>query len=169
MALSPPSFHHQDNNPGGDPPMKGRQKAAAFYVPNNIDLFAYPKDVRWSIAHLLNLIHMKCCFWKQDDEGFVRLKAAYLRKVIPADQLRSVRSFLTGFYRLKHPDTGETLDPQSEERYPQVIEISPPQQGVQCRGYSIREPYRKTRRIECQDDTINRKIAKLCAREENDL
>src|SRR6266542_2872111 len=43
------------------------RKPAAFYVPRNLDLNLYPKDLRCSISFVLNTIHWKFCCKKADD------------------------------------------------------------------------------------------------------
>jgi len=136
-------------------------KPAAFYVPRNLDLNLYPKDLRCSISFVLNTIHWKFCCKKADDKKFVRLCWRYLTKVVPSKILREiVHGFLPGFYRLP----GDT-----EKRYPKVIETDGAEQGIRCRGYRLAPGYWDTHRIECKDDAVNRRIRRLNAKEETDL
>src|SRR5262245_2990374 len=72
---------HQSREPRRPPPRN--YKPAAFYVPVGADLEQLLGRLHWYGAYLLNLIHMRTVWWRSDPDGFVPLKLAYLRKIIP--------------------------------------------------------------------------------------
>jgi hypothetical protein len=135
-----------------------QDQAAAFYVPVNYNLEILPEEFRWPAAYVLNLVHWRWCCWRADAKGYVRLKYAYLVKVIPRKVWRELRAYLEGLKRI--PDS----DPPGKY-YPKVIDCPGREQEGTCYGYRLTPDYRKTHRIVCTDNTLNRRIQKLYARE----
>jgi hypothetical protein len=113
-------------------------KDAAFYVPVDLDLekLLGPR-LKWYGAYLLNLIHMRQAWWRADADGWVRLKARYLLRVIPTKDFKPLKEALV--------KAG-------------VLEVNPTECWGRCNGYRITEPFRKTYRVVCPDAMINRKI-----------
>jgi hypothetical protein len=81
-------------------------------------------------------------FWKGDDEGYVRLKVEYLRRVIPDRAERSVRESLIRAGVLEE-------DPRYER-------------GVRSRGYRLGPDYRAPfTRVECADAAVAARVRRL--------
>src|SRR5215204_5923114 len=97
------------------PRRDGGDRAAAFYVPDALDLSAYPEGLRDPVGYLLDLIHRKRTRWKADEEGYVRLKAAYLRRVIPRSLWKPLVRCLRG--------QPYELGGQAYEAGPQVLDV----------------------------------------------
>ena len=135
----------QAHNANNSKPASVAYKQAAFYVPDDLDLDTLLANHRWYGAYLLNLIHMRSAYWREDSEGYVRLKAEYIHKVIPQRLWRYVRNTLVG--------AG-------------VVEWDQSFDKGRSQGYRLRPEYRKTHRIVCLDDKLNRKIAKVYALED---
>lgn len=100
-------------------------------------------------AWFLNLIHWKWICWRADDDGFVRLKSDYLRRVISRSSLSEIRTVLA--------DAG-IID---WDRF--YI------QGCRSMRYRLREPYQRTRVMDCTDSKLCRKIRKLQRATEQEL
>jgi hypothetical protein len=125
-------------------------KPAAFYVPTGLDLDIYPAQYKWPAAYFLNLIHWKTGVWQANEEGYVQLKYAYLRRVIPRQLCKPILAMLKG-----------------ASTYPTVVEDDAKViRGCKCLGYRITPGYRDTQRVVCTDDTINRKIARVYAKDD---
>ena len=92
-------------------------------------------------AWFLNLIHWKWICWRADDDGFVRLKTDYLRKVIPQESLGEIRHVLN--------DSGVMDWDHSYLK------------GQRSMRYRICEPYQRTQLVEFTDEKLCRKLAKL--------
>jgi hypothetical protein len=120
-------------------------KAAAFYVPNGLDLKSLLGPLEWPGAYLLNLIHVRSAWWREDRDGFVRLKAEYVQKVIPRKHWPRVRDTLVGAGVL---DWNREFDKGRSQ------------------GYRIKADYRHTHREVCPNAALNRRIARLYATEQ---
>jgi hypothetical protein len=113
-----------------------------FYVPVNEQWeTAVRSEHRMTAACLLNLIHWKWLCWRGDDDGYVRLKTAYLRRLLGQDALTAVRQSLVN---------GQVID--WDQTY---------QEGVRCMRYRLRPEYRETRLIHCDDERLTRRISRL--------
>jgi hypothetical protein len=102
-----------------------------------------------SLAHLpegckyiLNLIHWRCVRYKRDFNGFVYLKARYLRRVLGD----SYKEFLQMLIKMGVVECD----------YLVVI-------GRKCRGYRILPPYRETKLTYCGDETLSRRWWEILA------
>jgi hypothetical protein len=118
---------------------------AAFYVPNGLDLKSLLGPLEWFGGYLLNLIHVRSAWWREDGDGYVRLKSEYIQKVIPRKQWPQVRDTLVG--------AG-------------VLDWSREFDKGRSQGYRIKPDYRHTHREVCPDAALNRRIARLYANEE---
>ena len=118
-----------------------------FYVPVNEQWeTAVRSDLRMTAAYLLNLMHWKWLCWRGDDDGYVPLKTAYLRRFMGQDALTAVRQSL---------HNGHVID--WDQTY---------QEGVRCMGYRIRPEFRETHMIHCDDRRLTRRIQRLQAEDE---
>lgn len=110
-----------------------------------------PRDQNWKrglsddtypgAAWFLNLLHWKWICWRADDDGFVRLKSDYLRKVVPRESLSEIRNVLH--------DSGVIDWDHSYIK------------GNRSMRYRLCEPYRRTQVVECHDEKLGRKLRKL--------
>ena len=110
--------------------------------------FYVPIDDRWSrnltpahqseAGYLLNLIHWKRISWRADDDGFVRLKTAYLHRVIDPTVLTMLRSVLV--------DDG-------------VLEFDPTYvKGYRSMRYRVPDGFRRTKPTVCFSSKVRRRI-----------
>jgi hypothetical protein len=135
----------------------GSDRPAAFYVsPLITDEFLAARRFGpcefWPVRYFLSLIHWRTVCRRADRDGFVRLKAHYLRRFIHRDLLCRLRE------RLK------------DDRFsggPVVVIDKSKVIGKKCYGYKLTDPYTSTVRVECEDDRLNRLIRDWEARERN--
>lgn len=100
-------------------------------------------------ACLLNQIWWQNQCWRQDENGFVHLKTAYLRRTVGREQLPKVRRLLSD---------GNVLD--WHRGY---------QAGVRSMGYRICPSFRITTRFECRDSRLIGRIRRVAAETERKL
>lgn len=121
-------------------------KPPAFYVPREMSPATIPKGQRQLAAFLLNLIHWKWVCWQADDAGYVRLKAEYVTKIIPPTVWPALRTRLEAMGIIEvdnHYVHGG--------RRPQAM------------GYRVTPGYHNTKRIECSDPVLARRIKRAYA------
>jgi len=128
--------------------LRGKGKLPAFYVPVNLNPKRLPPGQRQFAAYLLNLLHWKWICWKADEHGFINLKAEYVTRVIPP----AVWSTLW-----KHLETLGVIETDGK--------ICAGGKRPKCRGYRIASRYRKTRRIQCSNKGLARRIRNVCSKE----
>jgi hypothetical protein len=114
----------------------------AFYIPVTFDSQQFPVDQRDLVHYFLNLLHWKWLCWQADEgTGFVRLKHDYLTKIIPRACWLGIRDRLVelGVIEWDHSYRPNT----------------------KAYGFKLATGYRKTRRVVCADDSLNRKVQKV--------
>jgi hypothetical protein len=129
------------------PPAPRDFKPAAFYIPKDADLEALLGERQWEGAYLLNLVHVRRAWWREDAGGKVPLKAAYLHKVL-GPRLRPVCRALVGAGYLEWDGSYDK---------------------GKCQRYGIPDKYRATHRVVCPEAALNRKIARVYADEDRAL
>lgn len=107
-----------------------------------------PVDDRWRAcvsaedqayaAYVLNLLHWRWLCWRADDDGFVRLKAEYLKKFIPWAQLKSIREAL---------EAGDVID-WHRSYVP----------GERSMRYRLRPAFRRSHAVDFEHALLSRKI-----------
>jgi hypothetical protein len=122
-------------------------KPAAQYWPVRLNPEDFPARLRWYLGHVLNLIHFKAATWRADADGFVRLNARLLAKVIPSRLLPEVRGLLRG------------IAPCDNK-----VAV-----GRKSLGYRLSEAYRQTRRVVCPDPAFNARLKALAQQDDRYL
>ncbi|MBL6705875.1 MAG: hypothetical protein ISQ06_07170 [Planctomycetaceae bacterium] len=89
----------------------------------------------------MNQIHWRCLCWRADEDGFVSLKAAYLNRVIDPRVLKELRPTLV--------EAGVLNWDSSYIK------------GQRSMRFRIREPFQRTRRVECSSRKVCRRIWRL--------
>lgn len=132
----------------GKRPRRFRQPALRpvyFYIPANLNLVELSPALaeQADCAHyLLHCVIIRTAFWQADAAGYVRLKVAYLRKVIPDRHERQLRRALVNVGVL-----------ECDHGY---------QAGVRSRGYRLAARYAGGfRRVGCQDTRVARRVRAL--------
>jgi hypothetical protein len=131
----------------------GPVKAVGMFVPIGIDPQRLPADIRWQVCWLLNHLHWRYIMWRADEEGFVPVNAALRREFVTDPQWHHVWRFVTDERR----EGGQLV--QCDHR-------AAPGKSV---GYRLAPAFRATHAVVCDDDALNRKIARAAARTENNL
>lgn len=120
-------------------------KPLAFYVPINFDPAAFdfaPDEVKYA-HYFLNQIHWRTCCRRDDEDGFVHLKAEYLRRLMPPKLARKVVSNLCANVYEGGP----------------VVECDGTAEcGRKAWGYRLTPAYRKTHRVVCTDQKLALKV-----------
>lgn len=138
----------QDRPPKVPAPRNG--KPPAFYVSPELDPAWFPDEHHWWCAgYFVNLIHWRSCCWRANEEHFVPLLYRYLERVVPRPVLKSVRQTLAD--RAVVECDGVAL------------------RGRKAFGYRLTPPYRRTHRLVCTDDRLNRRIWAVYGAEEGGL
>ena len=117
----------------------------AFYVPINLDPRIVAKGQRQYAACFLSLLHWKWLCWQADDSGWIPLKHAYITRIIPDKVWPTLRERLWG------------------KRVILWSGFWTP--GKQAQRYQIAPEYRQTKRIECTNDALARRIHEVYATE----
>ena len=120
-------------------------KPPAFYVPVNLDPSIIPRGQRQLAAFFLNLLHWKWLCWQADEQGYIRLKRSYIIRVIPSEIWPLLRDRLC-VKGVIHWNAFWTP-------------------GRQSQGYRLAPEYRQTKRIECTNDALARRIHEVYATE----
>lgn len=129
--------------------VKGR-KAPIFYVPRNTRWERAVDSSHWSAtAFFLSTIHWRWLCWRADEDGYVRLKTQYLRRVIGRSALDEIRRRL---------EEAEIID--WDKSY---------SQGERSMRYRLRPEYRQTHAVQCRDDALTRRIWRLMDENERQL
>ncbi len=114
-------------------------RPAAFYVPAKLNDDWFAREWRECVYFFLNLLHWKWVSWQGEDaDGTVRLKHAYLTRIIPAPIWPAIRDRLIG--------KGVVYCDYTFAK------------GRKSYGYRLQPSYRRTRRVLCQVPALNRKI-----------
>lgn len=122
----------------------------AFYVPVTFDSKQFPEDQRDLVHYFLNLLHWKWLCWQADEgTGFVRLKHDYLTKIIPRACWLEIRDRLV--------ELGVIEWDKSYRR------------NTKSFGFKLAPDYRKTRRVVCADDCLNRRVQKVYSQDQLSL
>lgn len=125
-------------------------RQSAFYIPMNFDSTLFSDKQRDFVHYFLNLLHWKWICWQADERtGFIPLKHDYLTKVIPKEMWQDIRSRLVALGVI---DWDERYCPNSKSY-----------------GYRLCPGFRKTRRIVCANNALNRKIQTVYAEENTSL
>ena len=114
----------------------------SFHVPVNDQWSRNLDSDHWSeAAYFMNLLHWRWLCWRADGDGFVRLKAEYLHRIIDSRILRKIRPVLV--------DTGVV---DWDHTY---IE------GKRSMGFRITPPFWITRRVNCRSQNVCHRIWRL--------
>ena len=117
----------------------------ALYIPLNLPPAIRASEEFHRTAYFLDLVHRKWARWEEkweakERDGFVRLKNAYIRKIIPSEPWKTVSGSLM--------DRG-------------IIGVTPGwQEGKRSKGYRLLPPYRRAERIEIDNPKLERRIRK---------
>jgi hypothetical protein len=120
--------------------MMHKRKPAHFYVPIQYSPSILPAEQRDCGNYFLNQIHWGRINFRADANGFVRLKAAYLSDLIPADWLPNIREELIEHKVIKCDKSAI--------------------RGKQSWGYRLLPPYLKTCLVPCNDADLQARIWK---------
>lgn len=122
----------------------------AFYVPVTFDSQQFPEEQRDLVHYFLNLLHWKWLCWQADDgTGYIRLKHDYLTKIIPRACWLEIRDRLV---ELGVIEWDQSYRPNTK-----------------AYGFKLAHNYRKTRRVVCADDSLNRKVQKVYSQDQLSL
>ena len=126
-----------------------KSKAVTFRIPADIDLSRIPIERRDHAAFVLNLIGSKTVAWQSDADGWVRLKAEYLRGILSRKVWPALRSEMIDLGIL-----------ECDHCY--VI-------GEKSYGYRVPNPFQPTRPVPCTNPDFLRRLAKFRRQREKTL
>jgi hypothetical protein len=136
-------------NPKPRRPAPRTGKPAAFYVPKALDPKSVPQHLWWPACCFLNLINWRRITYRANADGYSHLLYEYLERYLTRGELREVR---------------EALMQRGVVECDKVAVI-----GRKAYGYRTTPDYRKTHRVVCTDDALNRRIWKAQAEEDRAL
>ena len=115
-----------------------KAEPATFYVPIEFDSSMFDQVHLPYAQFFLNLLHWKWICWRADKNNFIYLKYDYLIRIVPRTVWREVKETLV---KARIVETDKTV-------------IA----GEKCLGFRVTPKYWKTRKIECQDSRLNKRI-----------